>query len=469
MLLVVASALFCTYATFRQRYIWGCDSFGYYGLGQLFSEGRVFLPTDYPAQEFPAGIPLGFSLNFRGQAAPDYPPGLPLLLAIGHLLHAPLYTTPAVGVLSCGIIFLLLRRRAAVHAAALWTLAWALLPVTVFGSTMVMSDLVAATALMAAYLAFQGGRLALTAWAVGFACCVRPTNGLFLLPCLVLLAPDRRTVRLALHFLVPCSLYALYNHLLYGAPWKTGYGDVGLDFLWDVFWPHFQFYSWQSLLVLSPVVVVLAGVGLRPWNREKLFLLLWAGVFGAFYCCWRPGGEGRWWWTRFLLPAYAPLFLLAVDGFERLRSRLENVGGARGRRTGRTALWLGTAALPFYYVAFGIGQHDLWNRDTGQVNYEVIRQVKARVPEHSVVGSVEFAGALTLYSTFTPFVSTHANAPTLIHQALGEGRRVFLLVEPWNASDPVVAATLAGFQPVPLDRYDFIWGGLRLYELKERP
>ena len=465
-LLIVGAALFCTYATFRQRYIWGCDSYGYYAFGKLISEGRAHLPVEYPPGEFPAGIPLAFSINAKGVATPDYPPGLPLLLAIGHLLHAPLFVTPAVGVISCGLLFLLIRRRASVETAALFALAWAFLPVTVFGSTMLMSDLVAAAALMAACLAFGSNRLALAAWALGFAFWVRPTNVLFLIPFSVMLPFDRRTVKLAANLLVPCSLYALYNHLQFGAPWKTGYGDVGLDFLGTVFWPHVRFYAWQSVLVLSPFIVALVIAGLRPWSREKFFLLLWALEFFLFYCFWGAGGEGRWWWTRFLLPAYPPLFMLAADGFEKLRGRLRTVTANGWRHTGQITLWLLLAFLPVYYVAFGIHQKDLWNRDTGTVNYEVIRRVKDRVPGNSVVGSVEFTGALTLYSTLTPFFSTHPNAPEFVARALADGRRAFVLVEPWNATDPVMKIVLARFDPVPVDHFDFLWGGLPFYELK---
>ena len=168
-----ALALFAIYAAFRQRAIWGADSFGYLELGKLLSEGRVHLPLAFPAAEFPAVVPPGFTLNAAGLVVPGYPPGFPLLLAVGHLLGAPMWVTPALGVLSCWLLYQLLRERVAPATAWAFTLAWAFMPLSVLGGTMVMSDGVAAAVLLGALLAHQRGRMAAAGWLLGLAIAVR--------------------------------------------------------------------------------------------------------------------------------------------------------------------------------------------------------------------------------------------------------------------------------------------------------
>jgi hypothetical protein len=466
--LAACLALFVVYASHRQRYIWGVDSFGYYELGRLLSRGEIYLATAYPPAEHPSLIPLGFSLQKAQYAGPNYPPGFPAFLAIGHWLHGPFFVTPFLGVVSCVLLFSLLLRRVRPGSAFLLTLAWAFMPLTVFGSTMVMSDLVAGTVLLGAQLAFQHRRIAVTAWLLGLAIAVRPTNTLFLVPFAFLLRADRTTLRLILHLIAPCALYGAYNHCLYGAPWRTGYGDVFTGFEFALIPSHVRFYATTTLMVLSPVIVFLAFFGLFPWNREKIFLLTWPLGLTLFYAAWVGGNIDWWWWVRFLLPAYPALFLLAGDGFEKLRTRCERAESRRSRITATATLAAVLLAVPVYYIWYGLRQGDVWRRDTGAIYHRVVERVHPVAPTGSLVGSVEFVSCFRLYSALTPFVSIHPDAPELISRTLREGRPVFLLVEPWNKDEPAVRTALERFQTHEVDRYDFIWGGLPLYELSLR-
>jgi hypothetical protein len=316
---VAAVALFLIYASFRQRAIWGADSFGYFELGKLFSEGRVHLPLAFPAAEFPAIVPPGFAVDAQGLVVPGYPPGFPLLLAGGHLLGAPMFVTPALGVVSCWLLWHLLRARLDPPAAAAFTLAWAFMPLSVLGSTMAMSDGGAATVLLGALLAHERGRMATAGWLLGLAIAVRPTNALFLPPFALLTRADRAHARLAVHLVSAGAVYAAYNTWLYGAPWRTGYGDVASGLQPALLPSHLSFYLRESWHVLSPVIVLLAALGLAPLTRRKLPLLLWPVMLALFYACWDAGGIDRWWWTRFLMPGHPLLFLLAAEGFVRVR------------------------------------------------------------------------------------------------------------------------------------------------------
>ncbi len=460
-----AFVLFLVYGSFRQRYIWGVDSFGYFGFGRLLSEGRLFLPLAYESPHAAALVPWGFKLT-GAHVVPEYPPGFPILLAIGHLLRAPLWVTPFCGVVSCALLFRLLQLRTSFGFALLLTAAWAMMPLTVYGSTMLMSDLVATTVLLGGLLAFRLERFALAGWILGLSVAVRPTNALFFLPFCLMLRLDRATLRFLLNLAGAAALYAVYNTMLYGAPWRTGYGNVGSSFSVSIFPQFFAFFLTTTWSVLTPIVVVPALLAFRHPTRERVFLLLWPLVLMAFFACWEAGGADKWWWARFILPGLPMLFLLAADGWEFVQHWC-------AQRLGRPAIVralsvLTLAALPFLYVRFGLEQRDLWLRDTGRVNYELVHRVEATVPAGALVGSLEHASSFALYTQLTPFVPVHRESVALIDEALANGRRVFLLPEPWQRENPYIVTIFQRFAVREVARYDSPWRDLVLYELTRR-
>jgi len=80
----------------------------YYQQGELLKTGRVFLPTELPAAEHPALVPFGYFVE-NGRAIPQYTPGFPLLLAAASFVGLTFFVTPVVGLVSCILMFLLLR------------------------------------------------------------------------------------------------------------------------------------------------------------------------------------------------------------------------------------------------------------------------------------------------------------------------------------------------------------------------
>lgn len=456
-------ALFLVYGAFRQRFIWGVDSFGYFELGKLLSEGRLFLPLDFTSTAPQALTPWGFKIDALGRAVPEYPPGFPLLLALGHLVKAPLWVTPAIGVISCVVLFRLLRERASEPTAWLLTAAWAVMPLTVYGSTMLMSDLAAATTLLGGFLAWRRGRVVAAAWLFGLSVMVRPTNVLFFAPFALLLPWDRATWRFLLHLAVPAALYALYNHLLFGAPWHTGYGNVSGQLSRAVVPQFAGFFAVITVTLLSPLLVAFAAGALVRPTRERVFLVLWPLVFVAFYSFWTGGGTDKWWWARFILPGFPALFLLAADGAEEARRWL----AARGRWW--TVLpWVLLAWLPGQYLHFGLAQEDLWTRSTGLPNRALVDQLSATVPPGALVGSLEHASSVYLYTDLVPFVSVEESAPLLVEDALRQGRRVFLLPEPWNETHPRIQMLFERFTAREVARFHTPWPDQKLYELTAR-
>ena len=455
---------FLVYARYNQRYVGAVDWYGYYQEGLLFKSGRLTLPVELPADKFPAGVPLGFTALPDGRVAPQYPPGYPLLLAAAATWGLEFQLMPLIGVASCLLMFVLVRDLTGDRwVALLWTALWAFCPIVVYGSTTLMSDLVAAAFLAFSYWRYRRGDVAGSACALVFAICVRPVNGLYLLPFAVVLLRDGRAIRYGLFMLLPATLYGLYNQILFGAPWRTGYSGFDYDLITGVFTEHLGFYSWQTTLQLSPLLLLFIPWGFRRPRGEAVFLAAWFAIYLLFYCFWRSG-SGSWWWTRFLLPGYPPLFLLAARGFGEIRELLGRKFSGSRRAIVLGALFGLTALVPAYFIQFGAYQRDLWSTHKGYIYYQAVQETAGVVPAGSYVGSVELAGAFRLYSPLRSFVSVHGNAPALVDHVLADGHAAYVLVEPWNRNHPAIVSLLARYSAEKVQVFN-IWGGLALYRL----
>ncbi len=106
-------------------------------------------------------------------------------------------------------------------------------------------------------------------------------------------------------------LFAL-NTRLYGHPFQSGYGRAADLFSVDNLWPNLQHYGravFETQLGL-PLLGVLAVLLPKP---ERAIVWLALGISAAtvgVYLLYRPYPE--WWYLRFLLPALAPLTVLAI-------------------------------------------------------------------------------------------------------------------------------------------------------------
>lgn len=470
-LLIFAGLLtvsFVVHSIYRQRYVGAVDWYGYHQEAILLKAGRTTLSTELPAKEYPSVVPLGFSVMPDGRAVPQYPPGFPVLLAIGDVFGGMSFVPPLVGLASCLILFVLIKNLTNDRlTAALFAVVWAYFPIVVFGSTTVMSDLVAALFLLLSYWLYRCDRLFWSACALGFAFSVRPTNVLYLLAFGFVLLRDRKLIRYGLYLVLPCAIYAFYNHVTFGAPWRTGYLDMRSAFTTAVFAPQLAFYSWQIFIQFGPLVLLLVLVGLRQPRAPRLFLAAWFAIFLLFYAFYTGGATDRWWWTRFLLPGFGPLFMLAAIGFSRVRTWIDAQFASHPRRIGlQVALFALIAAMPAYYVWFGFYQRDLWSTNKGVAYHDVVQTVEKTVPAGSYIGSVEFTGAFRLYSQLGSYVSVNDNATKLVDHVLATGRAAYLIVEPWNKNDRVVQLLLTRYGAMQVSELK-VWGGLPLYRLEK--
>jgi hypothetical protein len=463
--------VFCAYATFRQRHVGACDFYGYYQQAILLQEGKVFLPTELDVSAFPSIVPLGYAI-LDGRAVPQYPPGLPLLIAIAGLVGLRTFLLPVLGVVSGVYMYLTCRELSDQLTAALFTLLWCVFPLVVFGSTTIMSDLAAALFVIIAYYHYRRGQLLPSALAMGFGFCVRPANVLILAPFALLLIRDRQLFKYALWLALPCAAYAVYNTFVFGLPWRTGYSGV-LWFSRDGFAKQLSFYGVQTFLQLGPVVLGAALFAFRRPSLEKFVLLAWFAILTFAYSFWVSGND-RWWWARYLLPGYPALFFLGAQGFgealQLLRGRGNRASGrgaaSRTARWAALALTLALALTPIYYVRFGLEQNDLYVRNKGFGYYDLTQRVAALVPPGSYVGSTEFTGAFHLYRPeITPFVSVHQDALHLVDHALREGREAYLVVEPPNRDNTTIRQLFQLYDARKIAELPIIWSKLPVYRL----
>ena len=450
------------YTLYRQHHIGACDFYGYYQQSKLLRHGKVFLPVEQDVRSYPALVPLGYRAA-GDRAVPAFPPGLPLLLALGGSVGLQFFVLPLLGVVSCVYVYLLCREHCGRWSAALLTANWALLPLVVYGSTHIMTDLAAAWSIMASFYHYRRRQLPISAALMGLGFMIRPSNALAMLAFTPLLLHDRQLWRFSCWLALPVSLHALYNTLVFGRPWRTGYGHIGGAFSSEVFGPQFSFYCQQTLLQVGPLLLLLALLGLRRPSWEKATWIGWFLTFFVAYSFWRSGHD-RWWWTRYLLPGYGALFVLAACGLAELQS---------SARTLAVWAWRAAAVLlaltPIYYVHFGLEQRDLWIRDRAHEYFDLTQEVARLVPPGSYVGSVEFSGAFRLYSPgIVSFLSTHANAPAVVKKALEDGHSAYLVIEPPNRGNKTIQRLLRKYDAQQIAELPLIWPSLPVYQLQPK-
>ena len=462
------AAISVLYATYKQEYVAASDWYGYYEGSQLLKKGRVSMEMELDPAQYPAIAPLSYFVR-DGKVLPQYPPGYPLLMAIAGIAGLEFYVAPLLGVLSVIVMFLLIKPLTERWIAGLLALAWAFAPIVVYGSTSVMSDLVAAFFIILSLYLYRKGEIMLSAFALGFSIIVRPSDVLYGLVFLPVLIKDRQWFRYGCYFAIPAALYGVYNWLVYGAPWNTGYYYAADFFTSSVFFPHLAFYAKETLVQFTPFLVIPAIYALRKLDKERIFYAAWFLIFFLFYCFWVPGGDS-WWWTRFLLPGYPALFFLAALGINDLLTWLRFRGAAHRKNIYRAVSAAVVAAglvMIGYFIVYGLHHSDIWEKEKGKIYYNTTQMIAQHVPADSYVGSVEFSGAQRLYTHIKSFFLDHPNAFVFIASRLEQKVPVYLAIEPWNRERPSIKMLLKLFHTREVLELK-PWPEFYLYKVKSR-
>jgi 4-amino-4-deoxy-L-arabinose transferase-like glycosyltransferase len=301
-----------TYVALYPRVTAIADEDAYLTQAWLFRSGRL----SYEGSPIPPSL---MTVAEGARLVSKYPPGntlwlLPFTLAGWRGVFASGLVLAVAGTI---LFFLVLRRLDPVADPAL-ALLWLCYPTVVLFSRTVMSDLLAATAVLLALYALlrRGNWLVVAGLALGFAVLVRYSNAI-LVPVFLVLAlrprPGRaRAAALLGTGLVPfVALAGWYNTVAFGAPLAFPMYLTG--FFAPVFFPGNAGYYAVNLLLLYPLMLVapfFAGRG------RRLLLGLPAAAVLLVYCFFSfihesPNlAERLLLGMRYLLPAL-PFFILA--------------------------------------------------------------------------------------------------------------------------------------------------------------
>jgi hypothetical protein len=330
----------------------GSDSSGFLNSARLLAAGRFDAPVRMPdALRSQEGVapslfePLGFAtLEDRRRVVPTYPTGLPLHLALAGTIAgwawgprliemggalAAVWLCYAVG-RELGLSRSLATSAAVVLAAC---------PVMLFAAIQPLSDMLATSwCLAAVWTALRARRhprwAAACGAAFGTAVLVRPTNAVLLPALLLLLGLDWRRLGLAALGGLPCATWlALYNHSLYGGPFRSGYFNWPEFFALRHFIPAATFFLQWLAFFLPAILLVLpvAAFWRRDTRTRELWALaLWFAPITGLYLFVEFSHEA-WTCVRYLLPALPALILAAMLGVEAM-ARLFSRDAAAGSR-----------------------------------------------------------------------------------------------------------------------------------------
>ena len=333
--------------TWRTAAVGGSDSACYALMARVFAEG-AWQPVSPLAVDAPwpdatrVAAPAGFlpSAIRTGAAVPVCAPGYslliaPLVAALGP--DAVHLVPPLAAAVLVWLVFMLARRLSSPVAGIAAAGLTASTPVVLFQAVQPMNDITTGALWLAVALAMCAARPAITGALVGVALLVRPNLAIAAVAAVAGAAwlragtsqpdwPRRALAAAAVSTLaaVPGVAAALaLNRELYGSPFQSGYGDLGVLFSAAHVPVNLLQYGRTWVMTGTPVVL-LAGAAwwLSPAERRRqvVAVSLLAAALAVVYLAYRPFDE--WWYLRFLLPSVALGAVLTAVSLEGLARRV---------------------------------------------------------------------------------------------------------------------------------------------------
>ena len=318
----------------------GADSYGYVSQAGYWQRGSVVVQEDVIRPSPWPGAPLTWApLGYRpsptrpGAIVPLYPPGLPLLMALGQLIAGfcgAFVVVPLCGALTIWLTYLLGRRVFDAPGIALWGAGLvAASPVFLYQLMNAMSDVPVTAAWTLALVLTMSRRPLAAGFAISAAIGIRPNLAplagvLIAWTALADGAPASR--RVAYGTAVSVIGIGLFNARVYESPLTSGYGPAGDLYAWGFFSTNArQFAAWIAD-VETPAVALVAlffvAPGLLPRARIPRARLLLGGsllVVVLSYLFYQPFDV--WWYLRFLLPMWPVMMLLTAAALEPIARR----------------------------------------------------------------------------------------------------------------------------------------------------
>jgi hypothetical protein len=429
------------------RAVGGSDSSCYGLMAEAFGTGQ-WQPTSPLAVEAPwpdasrTLAPGGFipSPVRPDAASPVCAPGFSVLMAPFYAIggrDAIFAVTPIAAFVLVWCAFVLANRLAGglagVSAAALTASS----PIVLFQTVQPMNDIATAGLWLAALAVATGVRRGgsldppaiLAGVLIGIAILVRPN----LAPLAVIVAamqwrpgqplPWRSTAMMVAGALPGVAAWLWLNHVLYGSPFGSGYGEVGQLFSLSHVGPNAAtyaraFYETQTVfpLVALAAPFVLAGEA----RRLSLWFLASAGVVEVTYLLYRPLPE--WWYLRFLIPTIVLAIVVACAVAAKLADR--------GRMRGVVAV--GTVALAIVGLQTA-GERQVLALQGLEGRYrETATLVADRLPANAVLITVWQSGSVRFHAG-REAVLWDSLDPAWLDRAVtwlsAQGRAPYILVE----------------------------------------
>jgi hypothetical protein len=411
----------------------GSDAYGYVSQVDLWLRGDLHIDQSFGARvPWPLArwtfLPLGYRPEPDGyRIVPQYPAGLPLLMAGAKLVAGPcamFWIVPICGGILVVATYAIGRRlgRPAVGLAAAWLVATS--PTLLFMVIAPMSDVPAAAAWAVAAACVLGETSTAAAAGGGAAAAailIRPNLvplagvfGIWLawrggvgsrvhgLHAKQLMAPDPSLDKAAaLWFSATAAVGVLgeaaINARLYGSPLRTGY-DLTDGFALSYVWTNLQHYVGWLVSAETPIalagLIALAIPSRAVWRtpasaRARPLFLACAVVVWTIYLLYVPWDA--WWYLRFLLPTWP----MAAIGTASLLAMVYRSSPFAWRRPA-------TVAIVVLLGALGVAQaarRETFDAARGEAKYvEVARVVESLTGPDAVIISAQHSGTIRYYA-----------------------------------------------------------------------
>lgn len=418
--LAIAILVLCAGLRWGAYIAGGSDSYGYLSQAQLWRSRTLSIEQPW-VQKMPwpdaewTFAPVGYRPGpVRYTIVPTYPPGLPAMFALLTTVFGGAGVRLLVPLLAAsGIWITFLLGRDATESDLAGAIAAAVLaasPVFLFMSMYPMSDVPVTTVFaVACWVGFVRpvNRPLLAGLACGMALLIRPN--LMLLAAVPPLAWARQGLRNRRVFLSRFCWYgaglapailalAVLNTHLYGAPWRSGYGDVHPLFSIANIVPNARnFSSWlvDTQTVLFPLSVVALALPAALTTRKDVEPMIRTGFTAAIvltvasYLFYVP--LDAWWDLRFLLPVFPIVCVLAAAAVLYV---------CRAIPSPRVYLAIGVLCAALVVigpkVAIDRGAFDL--RRFEQRYVDAAKQVDLLTPPNAIVLSQQHSGSVRYYA-----------------------------------------------------------------------
>ncbi len=311
----------------------------YVGLAHVLRHGTIYADQ--------AGIQIPFLFWNGKHLVPQYPLGMPLLIAgISALGWQTIFLANAAVLLLGFFFFMRWLRAEGLNPCYAWLYLYH--PTLVFYSRTVMADLLCMLIVFACCWYFRQKRYLLAGLLAGISPHTKITGAL-LLPVLAVAGAARKDrwavlQKLGVGALPGLAMLLLYNRFTAGHFLVSVYTLTGLEPLSFTHWRRNLVLFAQSLFLIYPLMPLALCIG---WKRFRLPLAFIA-LFVTFHLCvpstWITGNQWSAWsqrlvlQSRYLLPVIPFLLLMYAYGLDRLSK-------------GRAARWLGLVLVPLLLSA----------------------------------------------------------------------------------------------------------------------